>query len=149
MTYLIAASDVQSLAPFGDVLTRSDFERGAGELNRCEVGEVDRTAVDTEVLASSSDPQPQQTYHAEGDRYHIHAVQLLRLGEIECGQGKFLSRESALSFEFDSSQSLFEQLTKAQQTNSSSFNTNVQSYSQGTSPVIRANPRERRDHQDC
>jgi transcription factor STE12 len=46
--------------------------------------------------------------------------------------------EPALSFEFDSSQSLFEQLTKAQQTNSSSFNTNVQTYSQSTSPVIRA-----------
>ncbi|KAF2841459.1 STE-domain-containing protein [Patellaria atrata CBS 101060] len=47
--------------------------------------------------------------------------------------------EPALSFEFDSSQSLFEQLTKAQQTNSSSFNSNVQqSYSQSTSPVMRA-----------
>jgi transcription factor STE12 len=45
--------------------------------------------------------------------------------------------EPALSFEFDSSQSLFEQLTKAQQTNSSSFNNNVQSYSQSTSPVMR------------
>lgn len=46
--------------------------------------------------------------------------------------------EPALSFEFDSSQSLFEQLTKAQQTNSSSFNNNVQAYSQSTSPVMRA-----------
>ena len=48
--------------------------------------------------------------------------------------------EPALSFEFDSSQSLFEQLTKAQQTNSSSFNANVQSsnFSQSTSPVMRA-----------
>ncbi|KAF1986033.1 STE-domain-containing protein [Aulographum hederae CBS 113979] len=46
--------------------------------------------------------------------------------------------EPALSFEFDSSQSLFEQLTKAQQTNSSSFNTNVQQYSQSTSPIMRA-----------
>src|ERR1041385_4348951 len=46
--------------------------------------------------------------------------------------------EPALSFEFDSSQSLFEQLTKAQQTNSSSFNNNVQSFSQSTSPVMRA-----------
>ncbi|CAI6333778.1 unnamed protein product [Periconia digitata] len=46
--------------------------------------------------------------------------------------------EPALSFEFDSSQSLFEQLTKAQQTNSSSFNNNVQSYSQSTSPDMRA-----------
>ncbi|KAF2004419.1 transcription factor steA [Amniculicola lignicola CBS 123094] len=46
--------------------------------------------------------------------------------------------EPALSFEFDSSQSLFEQLTKAQQTNSSSFNNNVQTYSQSTSPVMRA-----------
>jgi len=46
--------------------------------------------------------------------------------------------EPALSFEFDSSQSLFEQLTKAQQTNSSSFNTNIQNYSQSTSPVMRA-----------
>ncbi|KAF2457127.1 STE like transcription factor-domain-containing protein [Lineolata rhizophorae] len=47
--------------------------------------------------------------------------------------------EPALSFEFDSSQSLFEQLTKAQQTNSSSFNTNVQAqFSQSTSPVMRA-----------
>ncbi|KAK3077573.1 hypothetical protein LTS18_009876, partial [Coniosporium uncinatum] len=43
--------------------------------------------------------------------------------------------EPALSFEFDSSQSLFEQLTKAQQTNSSSFNTNVQNFSQSTSPA--------------
>lgn len=48
--------------------------------------------------------------------------------------------EPALSFEFDSSQSLFEQLTKAQQANSSSFatanaNTN---YSQSTSPIMRA-----------
>jgi transcription factor STE12 len=34
--------------------------------------------------------------------------------------------EPALSFEFDSSQSLFEQLTKAQQTNSSSFNNQQQ-----------------------
>ncbi|KAF3042218.1 homeodomain transcription factor ste12 [Didymella heteroderae] len=43
--------------------------------------------------------------------------------------------EPALSFEFDSSQSLFEQLTKAQQTNSSSFNNNVQpSYQHGPSP---------------
>ncbi|KAJ9629222.1 hypothetical protein H2204_008862 [Knufia peltigerae] len=48
--------------------------------------------------------------------------------------------EPALSFEFDSSQSLFEQLTKAQQANSSSFataNANV-NYSQSTSPVLRA-----------
>jgi transcription factor STE12 len=45
--------------------------------------------------------------------------------------------EPALSFEFDSSQSLFEQLTKAQQTNSSSFNNNVQSYAQTTSPDMR------------
>ncbi|CBY01153.1 hypothetical protein IAQ61_012034 [Plenodomus lingam] len=45
--------------------------------------------------------------------------------------------EPALSFEFDSSQSLFEQLTKAQQTNSSSFNNNVQSFSQTTSPDMR------------
>lgn len=44
--------------------------------------------------------------------------------------------EPALSFEFDSSQSLFEQLTKAQQTNSSSFNTNV-AFSQSTSPDMR------------
>ncbi|KAF2275184.1 transcription factor steA [Westerdykella ornata] len=47
--------------------------------------------------------------------------------------------EPALSFVFDSSQSLFEQLTKAQQTNSSSFNSNAQqTYSQSTSPVLRA-----------
>ena len=45
--------------------------------------------------------------------------------------------EPALSFEFDSSQSLFEQLTKAQQTNSSSFNNNVQSYPQTTSSDMR------------
>lgn len=48
--------------------------------------------------------------------------------------------EPALSFEFDSSQSLFEQLTKAQQANSSSFSAhagNVYS-SQSTSPVLRA-----------
>ncbi|KAI5791413.1 STE like transcription factor-domain-containing protein [Pyronema domesticum] len=45
--------------------------------------------------------------------------------------------EPALSFEFDSSQSLFEQLTKAQQANSSSFTPHV-AYSQSTSPVMRA-----------
>lgn len=44
--------------------------------------------------------------------------------------------EPALSFEFDSSQSLFEQLTKAQQANSSSFAGHA-SYSSSTSPVIR------------
>ena len=47
--------------------------------------------------------------------------------------------EPALSFEFDSSQSLFEQLTKAQQANSSSFTGHQSSsYSQSTSPVQRA-----------
>lgn len=60
--------------------------------------------------------------------------------------------EPALSFEFDSSQSLFEQLTKAQQANSSSFSAQqqqqqqqqqvqpsyTQSQSQSTSPVMRA-----------
>jgi transcription factor STE12 len=50
--------------------------------------------------------------------------------------------EPALSFEFDSSQSLFEQLTKAQQTNSSSFSAQqpsfTQAQSQSTSPVMRA-----------
>ncbi|KAL9101720.1 MAG: hypothetical protein Q9163_003042 [Psora crenata] len=47
--------------------------------------------------------------------------------------------EPAVSFVFDSSQSLFEQLTKAQQANTSSFSVNVSSgYSQSTSPVIRA-----------
>jgi transcription factor STE12 len=45
--------------------------------------------------------------------------------------------EPALSFEYDSSQSLFEQLTKAQQTNSSSFNTNMQSFSQPPPQMIR------------
>ena len=47
--------------------------------------------------------------------------------------------EPALSFEFDSSQSLFEQLTKAQQANSSSFSGQAgNAYSQSTSPVLRA-----------
>ncbi|KIW09570.1 uncharacterized protein PV09_00444 [Verruconis gallopava] len=46
--------------------------------------------------------------------------------------------EPALSFEFDSSQSLFEQLTKAQQTNSSSFTNNMQSFASSTSPQMRA-----------
>ena len=46
--------------------------------------------------------------------------------------------EPALSFEFDSSQSLFEQLTKAQQANSSSFSANANVYSQSASPVLRA-----------
>ncbi|KAK5083066.1 hypothetical protein LTS08_006115 [Lithohypha guttulata] len=52
--------------------------------------------------------------------------------------------EPALSFEFDSSQSLFEQLTKAQQTQSSSFagsnsiSAQQPSQSQSTSPVTRA-----------
>lgn len=47
--------------------------------------------------------------------------------------------EPALSFEFDSSQSLFEQLTKAQQANSSSFSAQQSNtYSQSTSPVMRA-----------
>ncbi|KAK4157929.1 STE like transcription factor [Chaetomidium leptoderma] len=46
--------------------------------------------------------------------------------------------EPALSFQFDSSQSLYEQLTKAQQANSSSFNPQPVSYSQpqNTSPVM-------------
>ncbi|KAI9807335.1 MAG: homeodomain transcription factor ste12 [Piccolia ochrophora] len=47
--------------------------------------------------------------------------------------------EPALSFEFDSSQSLFEQLTKAQQANSSSFSAHAGTpFSQSTSPVMRA-----------
>lgn len=49
--------------------------------------------------------------------------------------------EPALSFQYDSSQSLFEQLTKAQQANSSSFNAQQVSFhaqSQGASPVMRA-----------
>lgn len=52
--------------------------------------------------------------------------------------------EPALSFEFDSSQSLFEQLTKAQQAQSSSFPASNSgpapqaNYSQSTSPVLRA-----------
>ncbi|KAK2630105.1 hypothetical protein QTJ16_000925 [Diplocarpon rosae] len=50
--------------------------------------------------------------------------------------------EPALSFEFDSSQSLFEQLTKAQQANSSSFSAQQPAFaqppSQSTSPVMRA-----------
>ncbi|KAK4650170.1 Transcription factor mst12 [Podospora pseudocomata] len=49
--------------------------------------------------------------------------------------------EPALSFQYDSSQSLYEQLTKAQQANSSSFNNAQQvsfSQSQSTSPVMRA-----------
>lgn len=47
--------------------------------------------------------------------------------------------EPALSFQYDSSQSLYEQLTKAQQANSSSFNAQ-QNFptSQSTSPVMRA-----------
>jgi transcription factor STE12 len=47
--------------------------------------------------------------------------------------------EPALSFQFDSSQSLYEQLTKAQQANSSSFNPQAVSFSsqqQSTSPVM-------------
>ncbi|KAL2141817.1 hypothetical protein VTI28DRAFT_1904 [Corynascus sepedonium] len=46
--------------------------------------------------------------------------------------------EPALSFQFDSSQSLYEQLTKAQQANSSSFNPQPVSFSQqqDTSPVV-------------
>ncbi|MCJ1306913.1 homeodomain transcription factor ste12 [Agyrium rufum] len=47
--------------------------------------------------------------------------------------------EPALSFEFDASQSLFEQLTKAQQANTSSFSgATGNAYSQSTSPVMRA-----------
>lgn len=48
--------------------------------------------------------------------------------------------EPALSFEFDSSQSLFDQLTKSQQANSSSFSAQPNSYtqSQSTSPEMRA-----------
>ncbi len=45
--------------------------------------------------------------------------------------------EPALSFEFDSSQSLFEQLTKSQQANASSLHA-TSAYSQSTSPVLRA-----------
>ncbi|KAI2630469.1 STE like transcription factor-domain-containing protein [Xylaria nigripes] len=48
--------------------------------------------------------------------------------------------EPALSFQYDSSQSLYEQLTKAQQANSSSFNVQQVSFSQSQapSPVMRA-----------
>jgi transcription factor STE12 len=48
--------------------------------------------------------------------------------------------EPALSFQYDSSQSLYEQLTKAQQANSSSFTAQQTSFSQSqsTSPVMRA-----------
>lgn len=46
--------------------------------------------------------------------------------------------EPALSFEYDSSQSLFEQLTKAQQTNSSSFNPHAIPFSTSASPIVRA-----------
>jgi transcription factor STE12 len=47
--------------------------------------------------------------------------------------------EPALSFQYDSSQSLYDQLTKAQQTNSSSFSAQQQGFPQGqtTSPVMR------------
>ncbi|KAL2024387.1 hypothetical protein VTK56DRAFT_8198 [Thermocarpiscus australiensis] len=46
--------------------------------------------------------------------------------------------EPALSFQYDSSQSLYEQLTKAQQANSSSFNAQQVSFpqQQSTSPVV-------------
>lgn len=48
--------------------------------------------------------------------------------------------EPAMSFQYDSSQSLYEQLTKAQQANSSSFAAQQVSFSQSqsTSPVMRA-----------
>lgn len=48
--------------------------------------------------------------------------------------------EPALSFQYDSSQSLYEQLTKAQQANSSSFNAQQVAFpqSQAPSPVMRA-----------
>jgi transcription factor STE12 len=48
--------------------------------------------------------------------------------------------EPALSFQYDSSQSLYDQLTKAQQANSSSFNAQQVNFSQpqATSPVMRA-----------
>jgi transcription factor STE12 len=46
--------------------------------------------------------------------------------------------EPAMSFEFDSSQSLYEQLTKAQQANSSSFAAHASTtYGQPNSPVVR------------
>lgn len=46
--------------------------------------------------------------------------------------------EPALSFEFDSSQSLYEQLTKTQQANSSSFATHASTaYGQPVSPMVR------------
>ncbi|PLB34673.1 sexual development transcription factor SteA [Aspergillus candidus] len=47
--------------------------------------------------------------------------------------------EPALSFEYDSSQSLYEQLTKAQQASSSSFATHASTtYGQPASPVVRS-----------
>lgn len=47
--------------------------------------------------------------------------------------------EPALSFEFDSSQSLYEQLTKAQQANSSSFSAHASTtYGQPNSPIVRS-----------
>lgn len=47
--------------------------------------------------------------------------------------------EPALSFEFDSSQSLYEQLTKAQQANTSSFAAHASTtFGQPTSPIVRS-----------
>jgi len=79
-------------------------------------------------------------YSVTHDRLFLDALER-DLKREKAGQEATTSAvsEPALSFEFDSTQSLFEQLTKAQQANTSSFAANAQSshYSQPPSPVMR------------
>ena len=79
-------------------------------------------------------------YSVPHDRLFLDALERdLKREKMDQEATTMAVSEPALSFEFDSSQSLFEQLTKAQQANTSSFSANASSaYSQSTSPVLRA-----------
>lgn len=76
-------------------------------------------------------------YSVPHDRLFLDALERdLKREKIGQEATTVAEAEPALSFEFDSSQSLFEQLTKAQQANSSSFSAHA-TYSSSASPVIR------------
>ena len=80
-------------------------------------------------------------YSVPHDRLFLDALERDLKREKMCQEATTVAvSEPALSFQYDSSQSLYEQLTKTQQANSSSFNAQQASFaqSQSTSPVMRA-----------
>ncbi|KAI0127718.1 STE like transcription factor [Xylariales sp. AK1849] len=80
-------------------------------------------------------------YSVPHDRLFLDALERdLKREKMQQEATTMAVSEPALSFQYDSSQSLYEQLTKAQQANSSSFNAQQVSFpqSQAPSPVMRA-----------